>query len=802
MGVVVVVSSVNLVAVLLLLTASTSSTATATATGKNLIGSRQVIGYYASWQWYDRDKLSSPATVRYDRLTRVNFAFFQPDANGNIWGTDEWADPNVLYGNIDYTRGDPQGTGTCAVHGDMGCVCHRVGPTDRACAYRLLDEGLIHNAHVAGREIYPSIGGWTLSDNFPVMAANDASRQNFVKNCIDLINEYDFDGIDIDWEYPGYADHSGTPDDTTNFNYLLRDLRNALDDLENANGGRKYGLTAALPCGPSNIANIDVPTISGYLTELNLMTYDFHGSWDAKVGVNSPLYDSSSDLEPGWSVDGCVRNWLDRGAPRDKLNIGLAFYGRSFAGSSSLGSSHTGADTVSWALDEGTPQYFNIMDKIDEMTVEWDDETATPIAYFPDGSGIVSYDDERSICLKTEYAIDESLNGFIIWELSGDVMEDLSTPLLDSVNNKLTKTGTDCADQQPGSQPASVGDAVDNTIDGTASTEDVTAENFEVTAAAENFVIQDTTTGNDEIQSTATGDATALGPQLAIEDATTEVSGVTAAAENFATQDTTTGNDEAENFATQDTTTGIDEIQSTATGDATALGPQLAIEDATAEVSEVTAAAENFATQDTTTGNDEAENFATQDTATGIDEIQSTATGDATALGPQLAMEDATAEVSGVTAAAENFATQDTTTGNDEIQSTATGDATALGPQPASVEDNEDKTIDVTASTEDVTDDVSGVTTTVDAATADKTEKNSTPTNTGTGSSTATSALTTEGGTVPWEKFMMHWVIGTTASEQSGENPPWLSRYDYTQYYDGRKKIERNYNSMRKPYRP
>ena len=43
----------------------------------------------------------------------------------------------------------------------------------------------------------------------------------------------------------------------------------------------------------------------------------------------------------------------------------------------------------------------------------WDDETSTPIAYFSDGSGIVSYDDERSICLKTEYAIDERLNGFV-----------------------------------------------------------------------------------------------------------------------------------------------------------------------------------------------------------------------------------------------------------------------------------------------------------------------------------------------------------------------------------------------------
>ena len=51
------------------------------------------------------------------------------------------------------------------------------------------------------------------------------------------------------------------------------------------------------------------------------------------------------------------------------------------------------------------------------MTVDWDDETATPVAHFPDGSGIVSYDDERSICLKTEYAIDESLNGFVSYFL-------------------------------------------------------------------------------------------------------------------------------------------------------------------------------------------------------------------------------------------------------------------------------------------------------------------------------------------------------------------------------------------------
>ena len=85
---------------------------------------------------------------------------------------------------------------------------------------------------------------------------------------------------------------------------------------------------------------------------------DFHGSWDATVGVNSPLRDQSSDPEPGWSLDGCVNNWASRGAPREKMNVGLAFYGRSFRGATGLGAAHGGADDKAWPLDEGSPQYF------------------------------------------------------------------------------------------------------------------------------------------------------------------------------------------------------------------------------------------------------------------------------------------------------------------------------------------------------------------------------------------------------------------------------------------------------------
>ena len=88
------------------------------------------------------------------------------------------------------------------------------------------------------------------------------------------------------------------------------------------------------------------------------MPADFHGSWDATTGVNSPLWDGPNDPEPGWSVDGCVKNWVSRGAPQDKLNIGLAFYGRSFKQAKELGVTHGGADYSNWNIDEGTPQYF------------------------------------------------------------------------------------------------------------------------------------------------------------------------------------------------------------------------------------------------------------------------------------------------------------------------------------------------------------------------------------------------------------------------------------------------------------
>jgi len=86
---------------------------------------------------------------------------------------------------------------------------------------------------------------------------------------------------------------------------------------------------------------------------------------------------------------------------------------------------------------------YNIVDKKDVLTSSRDDQTMTQIASL--STGMVSYDDEQAICDKTEYAQVHKLNGYIIWELSGDMLPDMSTPLLDAANAKLLNPALDCA---------------------------------------------------------------------------------------------------------------------------------------------------------------------------------------------------------------------------------------------------------------------------------------------------------------------------------------------------------------------
>jgi hypothetical protein len=82
---------------------------------------KMVIGYYALWQWYNCNKLTDPVNVNFAKYTWINYAFFQPYLQGNVYGTDEWPDPQSLVGPYLRTLPQTQRT-TNGAHGtDPGC---------------------------------------------------------------------------------------------------------------------------------------------------------------------------------------------------------------------------------------------------------------------------------------------------------------------------------------------------------------------------------------------------------------------------------------------------------------------------------------------------------------------------------------------------------------------------------------------------------------------------------------------------------------------------------------------------------
>ncbi|WP_220503256.1 glycoside hydrolase family 18 protein [Microbispora sp. H10885] len=127
-----------------------------------------------------------------------------------------------------------------------------------------------------------SIGGWTYSKYFSDVARTAATRQRFVKSCLDAYIRGDlpgvgsrggpgsaagvFDGIDVDWEWPGGEGHLGNhvgAEDKRHLTALLAEFRAQLDALGAANG-RRYLLTVYVPAEPDRVnAGFDLQKLTG-----------------------------------------------------------------------------------------------------------------------------------------------------------------------------------------------------------------------------------------------------------------------------------------------------------------------------------------------------------------------------------------------------------------------------------------------------------------------------------------------------------------------------------------------------------
>ncbi|KAJ8871793.1 hypothetical protein PR048_028133 [Dryococelus australis] len=305
-------------------------------------------------------------------------------------------------------------------------------------------------------KVLVAIGGWNEgSVKYSIVVNNDTLRATFVDSIVNFTVSYGFDGFDLDWEYPGLR--GGASTDKAAFAQLLKELRPRFDE-------KGLVLTAAVGAGKSTVDTAyDVPSLSLYLDYINVMTYDFHGSWDGVTGQNAPLYASEADTDLYLNVDAAVSYWLSLGADPAKLVLGMATYGRTFTLTSSsnhdLGATASAGGTAGkYTATAGTLGYneFCETNMTSPWTVVWDDVQKVPYAH--SGDQWIGYDDVRSLTIKSEYIMNRSLAGGMIWSLETDdflgLCHGYRFPLLSAINKVLNGGGN-----SPGSAGIVHGDA-------------------------------------------------------------------------------------------------------------------------------------------------------------------------------------------------------------------------------------------------------------------------------------------------------------------------------------------------------
>jgi len=281
-------------------------------------------------------------------------------------------------------------------------------------------------------KIIISIGGWEGSGGFSDMALTKTSRSKFIESVIAFLKKYNLDGIDIDWEYPGLPGYGNThrPEDKVNFTYLLQELRERLNQEEVVDS-KGYILTIAAASFYNYLVNTEMGKIHEYLDYINPMTYDFAGEWTANTGHHTNLY--IPDSHPfAMSAHTAVTFYLNKGVPKEKIILGIAFYGRGWKDVRDInnGLYQPGTGISSEFLYKTMVQeYINK----NGYTRYWDESAKAPYLWNQNEKCFISYEDEESIYAKCNYIKSKELGGAMFWELHGDYQNTLLNKIYENL---------------------------------------------------------------------------------------------------------------------------------------------------------------------------------------------------------------------------------------------------------------------------------------------------------------------------------------------------------------------------------